>query len=144
MNSDRGDIVNNPELHEAPGILTIDSTTPQKIVEQNNRIPIQTIRLVGYRIEMNSAANALAQQMIYLDVPFLSSAQLTDGTAFFNYPFYLDNAIVTLQDKNVNVYLKEPIKEKFKMSLRNSDGTLVDGANLVHFSAQFEYRFTGN
>lgn len=148
----KGSLVNNPEYHLAPGILTLTATSNSTNLSINNRIPIQTIVLREVRVEYNNGggsgtASALAQRVIYIDLPFLSTDQLTDNTAFFNLPIALDNALVTIKQLETPVYLNKAIDTEFKMYIRSSDGSLVSmggSDELAHVYLQFTHDYTGN
>lgn len=144
MRSTLGESVGNPEIHNAPGVLTLDTTENSTRFSINNRIPAQTIVLRQVRVQFDTQGNALTQGIVYVDLPFLSSTQLTDGTNFFNLPVLLDNAVVTLKDLEIPVYLTEAIEEDFTMDVRNADGSLVNNTQLARITLQFTYDLTGN
>lgn len=128
---------------DTPSVLTLDTTTNVTRFRINNKIPIQTIILESIRVEYDTAPHALAAGVIYVDLPFLSSYQLNDGTQFFNLPIFLDNAVVTLEQVRVPIYLTKNIPEDFTMSVRDSAGALLAGG-FARISLQFSYSKTDN
>lgn len=98
----------------------------QGVIDIHRRIPKQTILLKAVRVEMTSAANALAQQIVYIDLPFLNSYSLVDGISYMSrLPILLDNAAVTVRDMNVHLDLDSAIEPRFKMSVYSRDGSLA-------------------
>ena len=81
--------------------------------------------------------------MVYVDLPFLSSSQLTDGSAYFNLPIMIGNSRVTIRELEIPIYITKPVEENFVMNLRNKDGSLVTGG-FERFTIQFSHEFTGN
>lgn len=103
------------------------------------RIPAQTIRLKGYKVQMDSAPNALAQGEVYLQVPWLGSSNLIDGRSFaYQLPLVLDNAVVTIQSGlDVPLQLISDIESVFRASLHNRDGSAVDPAKVLKVTLYF-------
>jgi hypothetical protein len=120
------------------GTTTIDTTT-----NISYRIPKdQVIRLRGYRVQMTSQANALAKRILYIDVPWISSAQVINNSGVSGIPIELDNAVVTIRDSlNKPVYLTRPIEQNFKIRVLNDTGSPeVEVANIT---LQFETEKSG-
>ena len=120
------------------GVLTLDTLTNTKLCNIALSIPQQSIYLTGYRIEMSSAANALAARLVYIDLPILSGNQLLDANVGQVYiPIMLDNAIVTLQTgMSIPIYMSGVLPEKFDMRVLNTSFAPI--ANLVSCTLQFE------
>lgn len=97
------------------------------------RIPAQVVRLKGYKVVMDSAANALTQGEVYIQVPWLGSSNLIDGRTFaYQLPLMLDNAAVTIRTGlDIPLQLITAIESVFTASVYNRDGTAVDPAKVL-------------
>lgn len=127
---------------ETPGLLTLFGTSSTTTINLSNKVPQQIIYLVGYRVEMTDATAALANPILYIDLPWLSGgSQMIDqisGRSLL--PIMLDNAKVTnWQGLNKPVYIKEDIQNNFDMNVRDSNGALV---SIVHICLQFRLTHT--
>lgn len=81
------------------------TTSPSGVFSSGTEIPIQTLAVESVRIEFDTAAHALACQILYLEVPWTSTNHLIDKNIGRNFiPFVLQNAAVT-----VNVGLNRPV-----------------------------------
>ena len=122
----------------ANGTLTLDSLTNTKTMNISFSIPEQTMYLRGFRIEMSSAANALAARIAYIDLPFFSSQQMVDGNVGYTYlPILLDNAACTTHwGMSLPIYLNGDIPPTFTMRVLGTDFLPI--ANLVSVTLQFE------
>ena len=102
-------------------------------------IPPQTIRLIGYRIEMASQADAEANPVLYLDLPrIFNYSKMLDGNPGYTYlPVFLDHAKVTLQTStNVPISMAHHLPDTFIM--RILDSTFTPVSDLINASFQFE------
>lgn len=128
------------DITEAPGILTIDSGSNSSTLSLKNQIPQQVMRLKRVRLEMSSAATALAQKIVYVDLPFLSNQQLIDGVnGRFYLPILLDNAAVTSYTCDLPIYMSRHVHDTIELNVRSADGSLV--SNFVHVALQFEFGY---
>ena len=121
-----------------PGTLFL--TTDSNVKEMNIAldIPAQTIYLRGYRIEMGSAANALTEKILYLDIPNIYNGnKMLDNNLNMTYlPIMLDNAAVThTYSMDIPISMSHHLPEKFTMRVLN--GSFVPVDNLVSASFQF-------
>jgi hypothetical protein len=125
------------DIKTAEGTFTIDSTTNTQICDISLKIPQQVIYLRSYRVEFDTQANALATQIIYVDVPWLSGNQLLDTNPGYTYlPILLDNAVVSFTfGKSIPVYLSSDIPQSFP--IRFLDTNFQPVANLVRVTLQF-------
>jgi hypothetical protein len=125
------------DIKDAQGTFTIDSTTNTKTCNISLRIPQQVIYLRSYRVEFDTQAHALATQIVYVDVPWLSGNQLLDTNPGYVYlPVLLDNAVVSYTfGKSIPVYLSADIPETFP--IRFLDTNFQPVANLVRITLQF-------
>lgn len=124
----------------SPGILTLTSTTASSVLNTELNIPSQVLRLRGYRIQYDSAANALADKVIYVELPFISRNQIIDNNVGHIYlPIQLDNAIVTLRDGlDLPILMTESLPERFTMNIRQGpSGAFALVTNMVHVSLTF-------
>ena len=125
------------DIKSAEGTLMIDVSSNSSVVNISLRIPQQVIYLRSYRVEFDTAAHALASQILYVDLPFLSGNQLLDtnpGRTLL--PILLDNAIVSFAyGKDIPVYLSSNIPQTFPVKLYDSSFNLV--SNLVRCSLVF-------
>lgn len=122
-----------------PGTLSLFSATNEKVMSITLDIPAQTITLTGYRIEMGSAANALTEKILYLDIPRIFNVnKVIDSNIGHTYlPLPLDNAAVTLQQSlDIPVSMAHHLPDKFTMRILNGSFTPV--ANLVHIALFFK------
>jgi hypothetical protein len=125
----------------SPGILTLTSTTNTKVMNISLDIPIQTIRFKSYRVQFDTAANALAAKVLYVELPFISGNQVLDNNLGFVYlPIPVDNAVVTLETSiDLPILLTEHIPQSFTMNIRDGPGSsFALASNLVHITLQFE------
>ncbi len=96
------------------------------VIDIHARIPKQTVILKTVRVEMTTTAEALAERIVYIDLPFLNSYCLKDGVSYMSrLPVALDNNVVTLKDVNVPLSLDSSIESKFRMSVYKRDGSLA-------------------
>lgn len=135
----------------SPGLLTITLTseTVQGNVNNTNGATIflgisvlpQTLIMRGYHVEMASAAAALAQKVVYLQLPFLGSNTLIDGIPTAKrLQLPLDNNNVTNKiEMTTPLTLITPIQPSFQCACYNRDGSLVNPANVLYVSVYFSY-----
>ena len=132
-------------MNQSQGILTLTSSSPSVQLNTELNIPIQTIRLTGYRVEYNLASNALADQILYIELPFLSRNQIIDNNIGYVYlPIQLDNAIVTIQSgMSRPILLTSAIPERFTMNVRKGPGSnfALVGAQMVHICLTFQLEY---
>ncbi len=122
-----------------PGILTLNMASSSVIFNTTQVIYKQNMLLQNVRIEMDSAANALIEKVIYLDFPFWNNAVMVDNNVgHFYLPIFLDNAIVTLQNTlQMPIHMKQDIPERFEGRVLNGSFTPLSG--LVYLSVQFSF-----
>ncbi len=94
-------------------------------INMTYKIPQQRLRLRGYRIHLEAAADALASGVLYIDITnsagktILSSNHLIDNTPntlYFSLP--LDNAIITNKDSLDKVlYMSRFANEDLKLTV---------------------------
>lgn len=120
-----------------PGTLSLFTDSNEKAINITLEIPQQTIYLRSYRIEMATAADALAEKVLYLDLPIFNSNKMIDSNVNHMYlPILLDNAVVTHSfGLDIPVAMSGPLSERFKMRLLNSSFQPV--SDLTHASFQF-------
>ena len=121
-----------------PGCLTIITDTNIKEINLAVEIPAQVIYLRAYRIEMDSAANALTEKILYLEIPNIyNSNKMIDSNVGQTYlPIFLDNATVTLTyGRDIPIAMTNHIPARFTIRVLNS--SFVPVSNLV--SAAFEF-----
>ncbi len=122
-----------------PGSLTLFTNSNTKQINITLDIPAQTIRLIAYRIEMDDATAALANPIIYLEIPriYNSSKMLDHNPNITLLPIFLDNAKVTLQTGvNFPISMAHHLPETFTMRILNSSFAPI--SNFVNASFQFE------
>jgi len=122
-----------------PGTLALFSATNEKVMSITLDIPAQTITLTGYRIEMGSAANALTEKVLYLDIPRIFNVdKVIDSNIGHTYiPLFLDNAAVTLQQSlDIPISMAHHLPSQFSMRILN--GSFLPVSNLVHISLFFK------
>lgn len=120
------------------GLLTLHTTTNDEIKNITYNVPSdQTIYLRGYRIELGSAANALAEKVLYLELPIYNVSKMLDANQGFTYlPILLDNAAVThTYGMDLPISLGRDLQPEFRMRILN--GTFTPVANLVSATFQF-------
>jgi len=127
----------------SPGILTLTSNTNSEVKNIALDIPAQTLILRSYRVQMDSATNALAKRVIYVDLPIVSRNQVLDNNVGHVYlPLSLENAEVTLQSSlELPIYMTDHLSERFTMNLWEvnwATGVFSPLANLVHVTLNFE------
>ncbi len=125
-----------------PGTLTLIADANVKEMNIALDIPHQVITLTGYRVEMSSAANALSEKIIYLDIPKIYNVNkvLDNNFGHVYLPILLDNAAVTLQQSlDVPISMTNHLPERFTIRILNSSFQPV--SNLVHavFSFKISY-----
>ena len=110
------------DTSSAEGTFCIDSTTATKTCTIRFKIPKQVIYLRSYRIQFDTAANALSAAILYMDAPFFSSNQMLDTNLNRTLlPLLLDNAAVTHTfGKSIPIYLNGDIPQTFDISFLNA------------------------
>lgn len=123
------------------GILTLDISSNVQTLNISLEVPIQTLTIKNIRVEMDLAATALSEQILYLDIPVISSSKILDNNVAFNYiPILLDNAAVTLQTSlDLPVYMNQVLPQSFDVRVLNKSFEPV--SNLVRFTIQFQTEF---
>lgn len=138
-----------PQIVKGAGTFFIDSTTtnpentPYTI---QNLIPIQDLKLVSYRIQFDSAENAVTQGQIWVDLPFFSVDHLVDNNGNNNgrLPLTLSNNVVTHEKcSDFTINMSVPAQKNGYMRIYGDDGNLLT-SNLVRVGLTFEYKFTSN
>lgn len=132
MNSDN-------QYSQVSGLYTIDVTSADEIVDFNYGIPTQSFfELRKVRVEYDSAANALTDAVISVDLPFLSGTQLVDNlTEQGRLVIPLDNAVVTLYKTEIPLELAKDIPQSYRVRVYDAAGALV--TNMVRLTLQFSY-----
>lgn len=125
-------------ITKLPGTLTL--ITDSNIKEMNIAldIPAQTIYLRGYRVEMDSAATALATKILYLEIPniYNINKMIDNNVGYVFLPIMLDNAAVTnIHGMDIPVSMAHHLPERF--TIRILDSTFTPVANLVSAAFQF-------
>lgn len=124
------------------GLLTLHTTSNDTIMNITYDIPIQVLRLRAYRIQIDSAANALSKKLLYLELPIYNVSKLIDGNQGYTLlPILLDNAAVTLRDgldKPIN--MGSQLHPSFRMRILEDSGTsgFTPAENLESATFQFE------
>jgi hypothetical protein len=141
-------------MASSPGILTITLTSETIAGSTNNTngatiftgttIQPQTIIMRGYHVKMDSTASALAQNVIYLQLPFLGSTTLIDGVPTSKrLQLPLDNdAVTNKQEMTSPLTVIQPIPPQFQCACYNRDGSLVDTSKVLYVSVTFSYGST--
>ena len=122
-----------------PGTLTLFATANSQIMNITLDIPAQTITVTGYRIEMSSAANALSEKVLFLDIPRIYNVnKVIDNNLGHTYiPFFLDNAAVTLQQSlEIPISMTHHLPSSFTLRILNS--SFVPVSNLVSVAIMFK------
>ena len=139
-------VISNHSSKDEPtrtrGLFCLDVLSNSSSVNVTLGIAKQSMTLVGYRVEMSSAATALAAKVAYVDIPFLSSNQLVDNNINFSLLLLpLDNATVTLRDGlDFPIHMSNNIPQYFNVSVRDKTGALL--ANLVSMTLIFRTEFS--
>ena len=125
-----------------PGTLMLHTLTNEAEMNIALDIPVQTIYLRGFRIELGSAANALTEKVLYLDIPgiFNINKMLDDNRGLVYLPIFLDNAAVThTYGMDIPISMIRHLPERFTIRILN--GSFQPVANLVSASFQFSTEF---
>lgn len=127
------------QFRQASGLLTIHLTSSQQSVELPYNIPDQKFFKLKYiRVEYDTAANALADKLIFVDLPFLSKSQLIDNVSKQGrLPILLENNAVTYEDLDIDIQLSKNIEYKFNANVYKSDNTPV--TNMTSITLLFSY-----
>ena len=111
--------------------LYIELTSTSGSIQLPTEIVPQELNLMQIRVEFDTAANALAAQVIYLNFPWLSNIQTMNSTTYNGLPILLDNAIVTLRDTNIDFKLQRHISEGFTYSINGASLTGLSKVSLL-------------
>lgn len=133
-------MVDRPTYNQ--GSLFLNFTTPTASLSITLDIPPQTIKLIGYRIEMATIGDSLAEKVLYLDIPRIYNInKVIDNNMGHTYlPIMLDNAVVTfVTGIAVPISMQHHLPETFVVRLLNSSYTPV--ADLVSASFMFEVSY---
>jgi len=120
-----------------PGTLTLVTDTNVKELSISYTIPIQTMYLRGYRLQLLSAANAEAEKILYIELPIFNTSKMIDANPGVTLlPIMLDNAAVTnYHGLDIPISLGSELPPRFTMRVLNGSFTPV--ANLVSCGLQF-------
>ncbi len=121
-----------------PGTLFLTTTTNEAEMNIAYDIPAQTIYLRGYRVEFDTAAHALTEGVVYLEIPNIYSiSKMIDNNVGHVYlPIMLDNAAVTnWHGMDIPISMAHHLPERF--TIRILSGSFVPVSNLVRASFQF-------
>ena len=106
----------------------------------------QVLVLRAYRIQMKDADEALRARVLYIDLPFISSAQLIDTNPSVDYlPIELDDARVTLRDGLTRpLYLSKHIPQTFyvKVFTKDSAGNFTLETQINSLTLVFESSYS--
>ena len=134
-----------------PSLLTIhmatetlngySNTSASGTINIEKIIQPQTIIWRGYRVQMDTQADALSQQLIYVDFPWLNSYCLTDGISYMSrLPIMLDNAVVTLKtEMTMPLRTSNTIQSQFNYNVYNRNGTPVNSSQVVSITLYFSF-----
>lgn len=122
------------------GLLTLDTTSNDSVQNITYDIPPQTIYLRSYRVELTTSADALAERVLYLDLPIYNVSKMLDTNQGHTYlPIILDNAKVTVHyGLDLPISMGTELKPEFRMRILNS--SFVPVSNFV--SATFQFSMT--
>lgn len=126
-------------ITKLPGTLVLFSDASTKLLSITLDIPPQTITLTGYRVEMASAANALTEKVLFIDLPKIFNVnKVIDTNLGHTYlPILLDNSAVTLQQSlEIPISMAHHLPENFLLRILNS--SYIPVSNLVHISLYFK------
>ena len=138
-------------MSEQPSLLTIHianetvngftNTTADATIDLHKEIKAGPMYLRGYRVEADTQAHALSQRLVYVSLPFVNGANLTDELSYQNcLPLMLDNAQVTLKtEMNNELQITQDIPRLFKAKCLNRDGTTVSTGQILAVTLQFSY-----
>lgn len=141
-------------MSSSPGVFTVTLTSETIAGSVNNTnggtiftgttIQPGTLIMRGYRVEMDSAADALTQNVVYFQLPFLGSSTLIDGIPTSKrLQLQLDNnAVTNKQEMTTPLTVIQPIPQSFQCACYNRDGSLVDTNKVLYVSVTFSYGST--
>lgn len=134
-----------------PSLLTLNmatetlngynNTSATGTINISKIIEPQTIIWRGYRVQMDTQADALSQQLVYVDFPWLNSYCLTDGITYMTrLPIMLDNAVVTIKtEMTMPLRISQTINSQFNYAIYNRDGTPVNTSKVISVTLYMSY-----
>jgi hypothetical protein len=125
---------------DAPGILTIFSSSNVKTLPFGKAVPKQTCYLERVRVEFDTQAHALAARVIYVDMPWLSGNQLIDvNPGRFMLPILLDNDVVTSYTTKLPLSMSHEVHETSEIRIYDSNFNLITGG-FAHITLQISFQ----
>ncbi len=125
------------------GLLTNHATTTadtsiDAIIDINTIIDVEEIVLSCVRVEMDSEVYALAEKIVYVDVPFLNSTNMIDGVSYMSrLPIPLQDLAVTHFYPNIKLSLHSVIPRTYNLRVYSRSGRLC--TNIKSITLQFNY-----
>jgi hypothetical protein len=125
-------------LSQSSSVLTFRVNSSSGTYVTGSTIKSQVLTLQNVRVQFASAAEALAAQVVYLDVPWLNSNHLVDGLLnLYLLPIPLDNAICTQYTCNIPISMSDDADTAFKYRIVDSSGVAPTGFSNI--TLQFTY-----
>ena len=126
------------DISKSPGTLVIYITTNDEFVTIPLEVPIQTLRLTGYRVKMDDALSSLATKIVYIDIPFLNGNKVLDtNPGFVYFPLFLGENDITLQvGLDIPILMSRDLPVSFQLRVLDSSFTPV--ANFNSLALYFE------
>lgn len=125
-------------INTSDGLFTFRTASSSGTYSIHNRIPAQTMTLKSVRVQFDTTANALAAQVLYLDVPWLNSNHLVDGLSnLYLLPISVDYLVCTLYTCDIPVQMSIDMPETFSYRIVTSAGAAAAG--FAGMTLQFSY-----
>lgn len=138
------------QIVQAPGTITFDSTTTDPantFYTLQRTIPVQELKLINYRIQFETDAEAITAGQIWVDLPFFSVDQLIDnnGANDGRLPLAVGGSRITLMQPNDHtVYMSKVAQKVGYMRIYDDSGDLLTGGGFERIQLTFEYKLTDN
>lgn len=107
------------------------------MVTLNDSIDCSELILTSVRVECDSDANAMAERIIYVEIPFLNASNLKDSTNFSRLPILLHEYDLTHYSPNLRISLHQPIPKEYHFRVFSRSGALCTVVKSI--TLQFNY-----
>lgn len=120
------------------GLLTLNITSNDQIMNIDEHLPKQTLYLKNVRVQMTSDAVALSTGIIYINCDLFGNGTLINKrTSRFDFPILLQGSAVSLYHCDIPIEMEHSLKPRFNVKILNEAGALLP--DFVSCQLQFNY-----
>lgn len=125
------------------GTLMLHTDSSTKLIDLAVSIPIQTMYLRKYRVQMKDDATAIANPIIYLDIPrvYNVSKMVDSNIGHIYLPILLNDLETTLcHHTEIPISMNHTLHDKFVIRVLGQNFEPLPAGDLIHAAFQFSFK----